>query len=121
MDFRIVGGEKEVSSLDVHSRGREVIAHEAFLQRLQAADFTDPTLRRRQQLFLEEAIATKISSDPELAKLVEEITRDEADMRYPVGGKKLARSELRNLLGHEPDRELRRQAWEAMAQLTAKT
>ncbi len=42
-------------------------------------------------------------------------------MRYQVGGKQIARSELNNLLGHESDRELRRQAWMAQQQLTSKT
>src|SRR5207248_7597685 len=56
-----------------------------------------------------------------LAKLVEEITRDEAAMRYDVGGKQMTRSELNNLLGHEPNRELRRQAWLAQQQLTLRT
>lgn len=120
-EYRIAVGEKDVSSLDVQKRIREVVADETFLARLKAARFKDPTMRRRQQLFLEEAMATKISSDPVLAKLVKEIGADEAEMRYQVGDKKLARSELRNLMGHEADRELRRQAWEAMAQLTSKT
>jgi len=120
-EYRIAQGEKDVSSLDVQKRIREVVADEPFLARLKAARFGEPTLRRRQQIFAEEAIATKISSDPELAKLVEDISRDESDMRYRVGEKQLARSELRNLLAHSPDREVRREAWNAMAQLTAKT
>src|SRR5919201_3885482 len=96
-EYRIAEGEKNVSSLDVQKRIREVVADDKFLARLKSARFTDPTLRRRQELFLEEATVTKISSDPELAKLVEEITRDEADMRYRVSEKQFARSELRNL------------------------
>ncbi len=120
-EYRIAQGEKDVSSLDVQRRMREVVADEKFLERLKAANFKGPVLQRRRQLFMEEAMATKISSDPELAKLVEEITRDEADMRYQVGGRALPRSELRNLMGHESDRELRHKAWDAMAQLTAKT
>jgi len=108
-EYRIAQGEKDVSSLDVQKRIREVVADEPFLARLKAARFGEPTLRRRQQIFAEEAIATKISSDPELAKLVEDISRDESDMRYRVGEKQLARSELRNLLAHSPDREVRRE------------
>src|SRR5262245_36000370 len=120
-EYRIAQGEKGVSSLDVQRRIREVVADDGFLARLKAANFKDPVLQRRQQLFLEEAMATKISSDPELAKLVEEIGNDESEMRYKAGDKVLARSELRNLMGHGPDRELRHQAWDAMSQLTAKT
>jgi oligoendopeptidase F len=120
-EYRIAQGEKNVSSLDVQKRILEVVADEGFLARLKVRRFRDPTLMRRQYLFLEEAVVTKISSDPELARLVEEITRDEAEMHYRVGDRQLARSELRNLLGHDSHRELRRQAWNAMAQLTAKT
>jgi oligoendopeptidase F len=120
-EYRIAQGEKNVSSLDVQRRIREVVADDAFLARLKDANFKDPVLQRRRQLFLEEAMATKISSDPELAKLVEEIGADESEMRYRVDEKMLARSELRNLMGHDPDRELRHKAWDAMAQLTAKT
>jgi oligoendopeptidase F len=42
-------------------------------------------------------------------------------MQFEVGGKRLPRSEVNNLLGHNPDRELRRQAWQAQEQLTAIT
>ena len=120
-EYRIAQGEKDVSSLDVQRRIREVVADDGFLDRLKAATFKDSVLQRRRQLFLEEAMGTKISSDPALAKLVEEIGRDESEMRYKVGDKVLARSELRNMMGHDPDRELRHQAWDAMSQLTAKT
>src|SRR5205085_23318 len=68
-----------------------------------------------------EAAVTQISSDSVLAKLVEEISRDEAAMRYAIAGKQMTRSELNNLLGHEPNRELRRQAWLAQQQLTLRT
>src|SRR4051812_34902746 len=71
-EYRIAQGEKDVSSLDVQKRIREVVADEPFLARLKAARFGDRTMRRRQQIFEEEAIATKISSDPELAKLIED-------------------------------------------------
>src|SRR5262249_61667767 len=67
-EYRIAQGEKGVSSLDVQRRIREVVADDGFLARLKTARFKDPILQRRQQLFLEEAMATKITSDPELAK-----------------------------------------------------
>jgi oligoendopeptidase F len=120
-EYQIARGNSQLSSLEVQKQIREAEIEPHFLARLKAAKFRDPILRRRQQLFLEEALVTQISSDPVLAKLVEEITHDEAAMSYDVGGKPMTRSELNNLLGHEPDRELRRKAWLAQQQLTAKT
>jgi oligoendopeptidase F len=119
-EYQIADGNSQLSSLDVQRRIRESETEPGFLGRLKAAKFDDPILRRRQELFLEEAAVTQISSDPELSKLVEEMKRDEDAMRYNFAGKAIPRSELNNLLGHERDRELRRQAWLAQAQLTDK-
>jgi hypothetical protein len=119
-EYQIASGNSQLSSLDVQKRIRESEIEPVFLSRLKAAKFDDPILRRRQELFLEEAAVTQISSDPELSKLVEEMKRDEAAMRYSIAGKPTPRSDLNNLLGHEPDRELRRQAWLEQGQLTDK-
>jgi oligoendopeptidase F len=121
MEYQIARGNSQLSSLEIQKQIREAETEPEFLARLKTAKFRDPVIRRRQELFLDEATVTQISSDAALSKLVEEITRDEADMRYDVGGRSMTRSELNNLLGHEPDRELRRQAWLVQQQLTAKT
>ncbi len=137
MEYQIARGNSQLSSLEIQKQIREAETEPEFLARLKGARFRDPVIRRRQELFLDEAAVTQISSDPALAKLVEEITRDEGEMRYEIAGlkpdaqpgaalptsgnKPMTRSELNNLLGHEPDRELRRQAWLAQQQLTAKT
>ncbi len=120
-EYQIARGDSKLSSLQIQKQIREAEIEPEFLTRLKAAKFRDSLLRRRQQLFLEEAAVTKISSDAALAKLVEEITRQEGDMRYDAGSNPMTRSELNNLLGHEPNRERRRQAWLAQQQLTAKT
>ena len=78
-----------------------------------------PSLRRRRDLFLEEAAYTKISNDPALTALVESITRDENSFRYKVGDRQLTRAALTDLVAHSSDPGLRRQAWEARAQITA--
>jgi hypothetical protein len=137
MEYQIARGNSQLSSLEIQKQIREAETEPEFLARLKTAKFRDPVIRRRQELFLDEAVVTQISSDPALAKLVEEITREEGGMRYEIagltpggqpgaavptsGGKPMSRSELNNLLGHEADRELRRQAWMAQQQLTAKT
>ena len=118
-EYEIARGDSQLSSLEIQKQIREVETEPNFLAALKSAEFSDPIKRRRQELFLDEAVVTRISSDPELSKLVEEITRDEAAMLY--GDKRITRSELNNILGHEAHREKRRQAWLAQEQLTAKT
>src|SRR5438874_4742540 len=120
-EYAIAKGNAKLSSVDIQKQIREEETEPKFVAKLKAAKFSDAVLRRRQELFLDEAVVTQISSDGALAKLVEEITRDEAAMRYAVGGKQMTRSELNNLLGHEPNRELRQQAWVAQQQLTLRT
>ena len=99
-EYAIAQGNTQRSSLEIQKQIREEETEPEFLKTLKAARFADPVLRRRRELFLEEAVVTQISSDGELAKLVEEISRDEAGMRYAVSGKPMTRSELNNLLGH---------------------
>jgi oligoendopeptidase F len=120
-EYQIARGNSQLSSLEIQRQIREAETEPKFLARLKSARFRDPVLRRRQELFLDEALVTRISSDADLAKLVEGITNDESAMRYSVGGKQMPRSELNNTLDNDPDRELRRQAWMAQQQLTAKT
>src|SRR5262249_53536056 len=120
-EYQIARGTSKLSSLEIQKRIREAETEPQFLGRLKAQKFTDLVLERRQELFLDEALVTEISSDADLAKLVEGITDDEAAMRYSVGSRKMTRSELNNTLDHDPDRELRHQAWVAQQQLTAKT
>src|SRR5207237_8426423 len=116
-EYAIAKGNAKLSSVDIQKQIREEETEPKFVAKLKAAKFSDAVLRRRQELFLDEAVVTQISSDGALAKLVEEITRDEAAMRYDVGGKQMKRSEMNTLLGHEPNRELRRQAWLAQQPL----
>ncbi len=118
--YEIDKGNDKLSNTGTQKKIREVMTEARFLRDLKAARFTDPVRERRRLLFLRDAAESNISNDPELAKLVEQLTTAEAAMRYKVGDKEMKRSELNNILGHEPDRELRRQAWEAMAQITAK-
>jgi oligoendopeptidase F len=120
-EYKVALGDRSVSSLPIQQKLREVVLDDEFLRELKAADFTDPLLQRRRKLFLEEAVHTKIFTTPELAKLVEEIERDEADFRYEVDGKKLRRSEINNLIATSPDREVRRRAWESTAKLSLRT
>jgi oligoendopeptidase F len=120
-DYQIAAGNSQLSSLEVQRHIREAETDPVFLSKLKSTKFKDPILQRRQELFLQEATVTGITSDPGLSKLVEEIQHDEEAMRYDVAGKQIPRSELNNLLGHEPDRALRRQAWLAQEQLTTKT
>lgn len=120
-DRDIALGNDKLSTVPIRQRIRDVLTEPEFLAKLRAARFDDSTLERRRQFFLQEAIESQITADTELAPLVEEIERDESAIRYQVGDRKLTRAELNNLVGHEPDRALRRAAWEARAQITALT
>ena len=120
-DYRIALGEKNLSILPLKQRIRALVSDPAFFRQLQAAKFSDPVLARRRELFLREAVYTNIFADPQLAALVEGMERDEDALRYRVGSQRMTRAQLNNTLAHSPDRELRRQCWEARSQITAVT
>ncbi len=114
-------GNEKLSTVPIRQKIRKVLTEPRFLRQIKAARFEDPTLARRRQFFLQEAEEALIIGDKKLAELVEEMERDEGAIRYRVGEKRLTRAELNRLLAHEPDRELRRQAWVAQEQITALT
>jgi oligoendopeptidase F len=121
IQYQLEQGDTNVSDKDVNRKIRDVVNDPTFLQKLTAAHFDDPVLRRRQQLFLEVATDSQISTDTDLVSLVESIRKDGSAIRYKIDGKLLDRPELDNVLGHAADRDLRRQAWYAQADLTALT
>src|SRR5262252_1562512 len=118
IQYQLELGDTKASDKEVQGRLRDVINDPAFLETLKAARFTDPVLQRRRQLFLEVAADSQISTNAELAARVESIRKDGSAIRYKVGGKSLDRPELDNVLARSSDRELRRQAWYAQADLT---
>jgi oligoendopeptidase F len=121
IQYQLEQGETTVSDKDINRKIRDVINDPKFLDTLKTAHFDDPVLRRRRQVFLEVATDSQISTDTDLATLVESIRKDGSTIRYKIGGKLLDRPELDNVLGHEVDRDLRRQAWYAQAELTKLT
>src|SRR5215469_10909149 len=121
IQYQLEKGDTRVSDKEVEGQLRDVFNDPPFLQALKTARFDDPVLLRRQQLFLEAAMDSQISTDAELAARVESIRKDGSAIRYKVGGKLLDRPELDNVLGHSADRDLRRQAWYAQAELTMLT
>jgi oligoendopeptidase F len=118
IQYQLEQGDATVSDREVQRRLQDVFNDPVFLETLKAAHFEDRVSARRRQLFLEAAADSQISSNAELANRVESIRKDGAALRYKVGGKLLDRPELDNLLGHSPDRDLRKQAWYAQAALT---
>ena len=121
IQYQLELGDTKVSDKEIEGKLRDVINDPAFLETLKAARFTDPILQRRRQLFLEVAADLQISTDAELATRVESIRKDGSAIRYKVDGKMLDRPQLDNILAHSPDRNLRRQAWYAQADLTTLT
>ena len=89
--YRIDQGESKLSTLPLKKRIRAVVTDPAFLRRLEAAKFTDPVLARRRELFLREAVYTNIFANPQLAALVEGMSRDEDALRYRVGAQRMTR------------------------------
>lgn len=112
-------GEHGLSTLPVQEKIRAVFADEGFLRQLQDAKFSDSQLETRRKLFLNEAVYTKITNDPALTKVVEQVTEQENAFRYKVGARQLTRAELTDLITHNPDRRLREEAWRAASQITA--
>ena len=118
-EYKIAMGEQDLSSRPVQEQIRAVVLDESFLRDLDRANFSDPFLKTRRQLFLNEAVYTRITNNPALTAVVEQITQQENAIRYNVGDRLLTRAELTNLLAHNPDRQLREQAWRATSQVTA--
>jgi Zn-dependent M32 family carboxypeptidase len=118
-EYKIALGDQQLSSGPIQDRIRAVVSDDPFLADLKAARFRNPLLKRRRDLFLEEATFTKITNDPKLTTLVESITREENNILYEVNDKKLTRAELSNMVANSADRHLREQAWKARAQITA--
>ena len=121
IQYRLEQGDETASDKEIEAQIREVINDPAFLNSLKAVKFDDPVLQRRRELFLDAAMDSKVSTDPELAKLVEAIRKDGSSLRYRVGERMVDRPELDNVLAQQADRELRRVAWYAEADLTRTT
>ncbi len=119
-DYQVQQGQSGASTRAVQERIRDVIHDPDFRRALAAAPIADPVLRRRRQLFLDEAAADEIANDAQLSALVQAIRDQESATRYAVGGRRLTRGELNNIIGHDPERGRRQQAWEARAQATEK-
>jgi len=118
IEYKIAMGERELSSRPIQEEIRTVVSDDAFLRELGRTSFSDALLKTRRKLFLNEAVYTRITNDPVLTAVVEQITQQENAMRYKVGDRQLTRAELTDLLAHNPDRKLREQAWRATSQIT---
>ena len=117
-EYKIAMGEGELSSRPIQEEIRTVVSDDAFLRELDRTSFPDALLKARRKLFLNEAVYTRITNDPALTAVVEQITQEENTFRYKVGDRQLTRAELTDLLAHNSDRNLREQAWQATSQIT---
>ncbi|HET6181049.1 MAG TPA: M3 family metallopeptidase [Candidatus Sulfotelmatobacter sp.] len=119
IEYKIALGNQNLSSRPIQEQIRAVVSDNNFLQDLERASFSDPLLKTRRNLFLNEAVYTRITNDPDLTAVVEQITRQENATRYTFGDRQLTRAEVTDLLAHNPDRKLREQAWRATSQIAA--
>lgn len=118
-EYKIALGEPNLSSRPVQEQIRALVSDDSFLGDLDHTIFSDPLLKVRRRLYLNEAVYTRIANDPDLTAIVEQITRQENATRYTVGDRQLTRAEVTELLAHNPDRDLREQAWRATSQIAA--
>jgi len=116
-EYKIAMGEQNLSSRPIQEQIRAVVSDDNFLRDLDRTNFSDRILKTRRKLFLNEAVYTRITNDPVLTAVVEQITQQENAIRYKVGGRQLTRPELSDLLAHNPDRKLREEAWQATSQI----
>src|SRR5713226_8002468 len=116
-EYKKALGDQQASSTLIEERIRGVFKQEGFFTSLKAASLSDSLLKRRRDLFLEETVFTKITTDTKLSALEESITREEGHFHYKVGDKLNTRAELGNLVANNPDRQIREQAWKARAQI----
>ena len=118
IQYRMEQGDTTASDKKVQRKLRDVLNDPTFLDELKRSHFAEPVLQRRRQLFLEVAADSQISTDTELAGRVESIRKASSAKRYKIGEKRLERPELDNTIAHSSDRNLRRNAWYAQAELT---
>ena len=97
---------------------RTVVSDDTFLRELDRTRFSDALLKARRKLFLNEAVYTRITNDPALTAVVEQITQQENSIRYKVGGRQLTRAELTDFWHTIRTGRLREQAWRATSQVT---
>src|SRR5215472_8874790 len=76
-EYKIAMGEPNLSSRPVQEQIRAVVSDDKFLRNLDHTTFSDPLLKTRRKLFLNEAVYTRITNDPDLTAVVEQITRQE--------------------------------------------
>src|SRR4029077_6718497 len=117
-EYQIAMGEHSLSSRPIQEKIRTVVTDDAFLRDLERTSFSDPLLQARRKLFLNEAVYTRITNEPALTGVVEQLTQQEDNIPYKVGDRQLTRAELTDVLAHNPDRKLREQAWRATSQIT---
>jgi hypothetical protein len=117
-EYKIAMGEQNLSSRPIQEQIRAVVSDDNFLRDLDRTSFSDRILKTRRKLFLNEAVYTRITNDPTLTAVVEQITQQESAIRFKVGERHLTRAELSDLLAHNPDRKLREEAWRATSQIT---
>lgn len=73
-EYKIARGEHNLSSRPIQEEIRTVVFDDTFLRNLDRASFADTLLKVRRKLFLNEAVYTKITNDPALTAVVEQIT-----------------------------------------------
>ncbi len=109
------GAQKEIASLfsDPSKRAAVETGHG------QVDPKKDPLLARRLEIWLNCFNGSAVDSVPEIYTLKNRLQQRIASFEFHLDGKRVLRSELQKIVRNEPDRNLRRRAWQAMAALAA--
>jgi hypothetical protein len=94
LEYKIAMGDHKLSSRPIQEEIRTVFSDDTFLRDLDRTSFRNVLLKARRKLFLNEAVYTRITNDPALTAIVEQITRQENTILYKVGDRQLTRAEL---------------------------
>jgi hypothetical protein len=93
--------------------------HDEMIERHCRANFDDQKglLHRRVELFLEQSLQFRIAGDPSIAEHQTPLEARFVQFRGTVGEKQLSFGQLNQIIKRSPDRDERRQAWEASIKL----
>lgn len=101
------------------SRRAGILLELDYPARVEAARSLGPTPEQARHLELHRlwALQTVVETHPDLYPLVHDLLERMSAFRPTVGGRDATRADLRRILRHEPDRDLREAAWFALAPL----
>ncbi len=103
-DMEIINNEVAAVLLDKTSRD----AIETWKNKV-----TDPRLKRQAEVFSKAFLEARVTNDPELFNIADPLQKIIIEFQMEIDGEPVSRSDQGNILESEPDRDIRRKAYEA--------